>query len=263
MKFVEDTPVPAPKTYWLEKDNPILGRPFFVMEKVEGEVPIPWNFKDHPIFPYPEKRRQMAKNLIQVLADYQAIDWRKCSEFLPVPLEETDPARMEIARWERNIEHFKIVPQPLLREVSLWLKRNMPKTPFFTLTHGDFRLGNFIWRDDRIVAFLDWEMPGIGDPMMDLAWICWKLLRCDSPNLMCMLIEREEVYHIYEELRGTKVDEERIFYWEVLASYKLASVDISAARAFGEGKNRDVRIISMVESLHYECLKELSEMLNL
>ena len=139
----------------------------------------------------------------------------------------------------------------------------MPKTPFFTLTHGDFRLGNFIWRDDRIVAFLDWEMPGIGDPMMDLAWICWKLLRCDSPNLMCMLIEREEVYHIYEELRGTKVDEERIFYWEVLASYKLASVDISAARAFGEGKNRDVRIISMVESLHYECLKELSEMLNL
>lgn len=139
----------------------------------------------------------------------------------------------------------------------------MPRTPFFTLTYGDFRLGNFIWRDERIVAFLDWEMPGIGDPMMDLGWLCWKILRPDDPNLMCMLIEREELYRIYEELIGVKVDEERVYYWEVFTNYKMASINICAARAFSGGENRDVRLVYMIDFSHYFCLKELINLLNL
>ena len=38
LKLIEDTPVPAPKAYWLETDSHVLGRPFCVMEKIEGEV---------------------------------------------------------------------------------------------------------------------------------------------------------------------------------------------------------------------------------
>jgi aminoglycoside phosphotransferase (APT) family kinase protein len=123
-------------------------------------------------------------------------------------------------------------------------------------------MGNFIWRDDRIVAFLDWEMPGIGDPMMDLAWLCLKPMRPDDENLMCMLIERDALYRIYQELTGRKVNEERIFYWEVLSYYKLASIYISAIRAFSDEKTRDVRLVSLVDSYHYVCLQELADMLN-
>lgn len=262
LEVVENTPVPAPKPYWLEMDENILGRPFFVMEKVGGEVPIPWGFEDHEVFKDPERRLKMARNLIQVLADYQAIDWRStCTDFLPVPQKPTDPAEFELERWEKNIQKFKIYPQPLLKEVYFWLKENMPHTPVFTLTHGDFRLGNFLWRDEKIVAFLDWEMPGIGDPMADLAWIGLKILRSPNSNLMCMLIEREGLYRQYEELTGIKVDEERVFYWEVMAYFKLASVFISAIRAFSDGKNRDVRLVALQDSVHYACLKELTELL--
>jgi aminoglycoside phosphotransferase (APT) family kinase protein len=263
LKVVEDTPVPAPKAYWLETDEGILGRPFFVMEKVEGEVPIPWGFENHEVFQNPEKRWKMARNLIQVLADYQAIDWRaNCTDFLPVPQKDTDPAEFELERWERNIQKFKLYPQPLLREVYFWLKKNMPSTPKFTLTHGDFRLGNFIWREDKIVAFLDWEMPGIGDPMADLAWICLKLFRSPDSKLMCMLIEREDLYRLYEELTGNRVDEERVFYWEVMAYFKLASIFISGVRAFSDHRNRDVRLITLQDAAHYACLKELTDLLN-
>jgi len=263
LKVLEDTPVPAPKAYWLEMEEEILGRPFFVMEKVEGEVPIPWGFENHEVFKDPERRARMARNLIQVLADYQAIDWRKsCSDFLPVPEKPTDPAEFELERWGSNIERFKIYPQPLLKEVYYWLKRNMPSTPRFTLVHGDFRLGNFIWRDDRIVAFLDWEMPSIGDPMADVAWLCLKVFRHNRPDLMCMLIERDRLYQLYEELTGYPVDEERVFYWEIMAYFKLASVFISAVRAFSDGRNRDVRMITLQDGFHYACLKELTELLN-
>jgi aminoglycoside phosphotransferase (APT) family kinase protein len=262
LEVVENTPVPAPKPYWLEMDESILGRPFFVMEKVEGEVPIPWGFENHEMFKDPERRLKMARNLIQVLADYQAIDWRKtCVDFLPVPQKPTDPAEFELERWEQNIQKFKIYPQPLLKEVYYWLRENKPYSPIFTLTHSDFRLGNFIWRDDRIVAFLDWEMPGIGDPMADLAWMCLKILRSPDSNLMCMLIEREDLYRYYQELTGISVDESRVFYWEVMGYFKLAAVFISAIRAFSEGKNRDVRLITLQDSVHYACLKELTELL--
>jgi aminoglycoside phosphotransferase (APT) family kinase protein len=262
LEVIENTPVPAPKPYWLELDETKLGRPFFVMEKVEGEVPITWGFEQHEVFRDPKRRLKMARNLIQVLADYQAIDWRKtCTDFLPVPRKPTDPAEFELERWENNIQKFKIYPQPLLKEAYFWLRRNKPQTPVFTLTHGDFRLGNFIWREDGIVAFLDWEMPGIGDPMSDLAWLCLKIFRSPNSNLMCMLIEREDLYRYYEELTGFKVDENRIFYWEVMAYFKLASVFISAVRAFSDGKNRDVRLIALQDSIHYACLKELTELL--
>jgi len=38
LKTVHGTEVPVPKVYWLEMDSQILGRPFGVMEKIEGEV---------------------------------------------------------------------------------------------------------------------------------------------------------------------------------------------------------------------------------
>ncbi len=35
---------------------------------------------------------------------------------------------------------------------------------------GDSRLSNLIYRDRRVVAVLDWEMCGIGDPLQDLGY---------------------------------------------------------------------------------------------
>ena len=42
--------------------------------------------------------------------------------------------------------------------------RNAP-----VLLHGDFWPGNMLWRDDRLVGVIDWEEPGMGDPLADLA----------------------------------------------------------------------------------------------
>ena len=38
------------------------------------------------------------------------------------------------------------------------------------LVWGDARLSNLIYRDFEVVAVLDWEMSGIGDPLLDLGW---------------------------------------------------------------------------------------------
>lgn len=38
-----------------------------------------------------------------------------------------------------------------------------------TLLHGDFWPGNTVWRDDQLVAVIDWEDAKIGDPLADFA----------------------------------------------------------------------------------------------
>jgi aminoglycoside phosphotransferase (APT) family kinase protein len=35
---------------------------------------------------------------------------------------------------------------------------------------GDARLSNLIYRDFEVAAVLDWEMCGVGDPLLDLGW---------------------------------------------------------------------------------------------
>jgi len=37
------------------------------------------------------------------------------------------------------------------------------------LLHGDFWPGNILWADDKIVAPIDWEDAGLGDPLLDIA----------------------------------------------------------------------------------------------
>lgn len=43
-------------------------------------------------------------------------------------------------------------------------RRNPP-----VLLHGDYWPGNALWRDDRLVAIIDWEDAAVGDPLADLA----------------------------------------------------------------------------------------------
>jgi aminoglycoside phosphotransferase (APT) family kinase protein len=37
------------------------------------------------------------------------------------------------------------------------------------LLHGDFWPGNVLWREDKLVAVIDWEDAKLGDPLTDLA----------------------------------------------------------------------------------------------
>jgi len=262
LKALEATPVPVPKVYWLEVDRRYLERPFFIMELVEGEIPIPWGFQNHECYRDPVKKRQMGRQLVWVLAQLHRVDWRGLGldRYLELPPEGQKPAQREIDRWWNNLERCRLGPEPILAEARLWLQENAPATERLTLVHGDYRLGNFIWRDERIVAFLDWEMVGIGDPMSDLAWLCMKDWSPVEPDRVCNLLDKREVYDYYQELTGIEVKEECIFYWTVLSHFKLAVIIICGVRAFIDKKNADLRLLTLNSLYDFE-LRELIDLL--
>ncbi len=260
IKGLQDTPVPVPRVYWLEQDPAVLGRPFFVMEKVEGEVPLPWRTGHPTAYDDPEQRARMADDFVQALADLHTQDWRALGlEALGVPQDETAYARSELRRWEQVLQENQLLPQPILWEALRWLKAHLPAAEHTTIVHGDYRLGNFIWRDGSIAAFLDWEMVGLGDPMSDMGWVCMKRLRGRSP-LLVGLIEREEFLRRYQELTGFNTSEESLYFWQVMGYFKLGAIHLAGIRACADQLKQDIRLAIWEFDLPL-LLNELCELL--
>ena len=235
------TPVRAPRVYWYERDPAVLERPFYVMEHIAGHVPLPVVVDGKPVFT-PDERARLGEDFVANLAALHAVDWRGAAlEFLGVPDEGSGAAARELARWEGYIARADSPPRPILSDALRWLRRALPATDTVTLVHGDYRTGNFLVADGRIAAMLDWEMVHLGDPMEDLGWACMTLWRGESPY-MCHLLERERLYARYEELSGRRVDAERVRFYEVLATVKMAAIMLTGIHAWREGRTRDLRM---------------------
>lgn len=260
LKALQNSPVPVPPVLWLERDPAVLGKPFFLMERVEGEVPLLWRSGRASAQEDPAQRARIADQFLQVLAHIHTADWQALGlEALGVPQDEAAFARKELRRWERALQENQLVPQPVLREALRWLKSRIPPARYTTLVHGDYRLGNFIWREGRIAAFLDWEMVDIGDPMSDVGWACMPRFAGRS-GLIMGLYEQEDFFRHYQERTGFKLDKESVFWWQVFGYFKLGTIQLAGIRACAQRMKRDIRWM-VIEFDYYQLLSELGQLL--
>ncbi len=242
LQALEATPLPTPKVYWYEDDPKLLGGPFFIMEKIEGEVPNPWSRAGKQAYAEAARRGKLPRSFVETLAELHNLDWRAAKlDFLGVPGEGKDFARREIAKWESLIEQSRHDPEPVLTELLMWLKDNAPPVQRLALVHGAYRTGNLIIKDDAIAAVIDWELQVIGDPMYDVAYVLSDLNREGSPLLSCV-VERDFFLDYYQRLTGLTIDFEVCRYYEILYMMRSAAFWISASSLFAEGKNKDLRL---------------------
>ena len=242
IKALEATAAPTPKAYWYEEDPSILGGPFFVMEKVEGEVPNPWSRAGKQFYAGAAKRGKLPRSFVEALASLHNLDWRGAGlDFIGVPGDGKDFALREIAKWESLIDQSIRKPEPVLIELLMWLKANAPETWRLAFVHGAYRTGNLIIKDDAIAAIIDWELQVIGDPMYDVAYVLSNLNREGSPLLSCV-VEREFFLDYYQQLTGLTIDLEVCRYYEILYMMRSTAFWLSASGLFAEGRNKDLRL---------------------
>ena len=242
IKALEATSVPTPKAYWYEEDPSILGGPFFVMEKVEGEVPNPWSRAGKQFYAGAAKRGKLPRSFVEALASLHNLDWRGAGlDFIGVPGDGKDFALREIAKWESLIDQSIRKPEPVLIELLMWLKANAPETWRLAFVHGAYRTGNLIIKDDAIAAIIDWELQVIGDPMYDVAYVLSNLNREGSPLLSCV-VEREFFLDYYQQLTGLTIDLDVCRYYEILYMMRSTAFWLSASGLFAEGRNKDLRL---------------------
>lgn len=242
---LSDDPLPSPRTPWFERDPGVLERPFYVMEKLPGEVPIPvpGTTGEGPFDA--AERAALAPQVMRALAALHAVDWRaRGLDFLGVPVP-GDVASREVARWQARIDASGLAPDPVLAEALLWLRRHAPTSDRVALLHGDYRLGNWLVERDpagaRLAGILDWEMVHLGDPIEDVAWCISHLWRGQTPRAAC-LAAPDDLVALYEEAAGRAVDRDVLRYYEVLAVVKMAAIMLTGIRAFRDGRTTDLRM---------------------
>ena len=229
----EHTDVPLPPVHWFEDDESVLGAPFFVMGKVEGNVPADnppytqtgWLFDEAT----PAVRRRTVENGLDALARIHQADWRKLElDFLDKPQYGATGIDQQITYYERSLDWAANgKPQPIAEAALEWVKANKPTgEQHIALAWGDARINNQMFDDNgNVVAVFDWEMVTLADPMMDLAWWhfldrhfheAWPAPRMDG------FPTREQMLARYEELTGSTPHD--IEFYEVFAGLRFAVV---------------------------------------
>ena len=236
MEMLAPTGIPVPKMRWYEEDANVLGQPFYVMERVEGVIPA-----DHPPFAHggwlfdatPTQQSELVRSALSVLAELHRLDWRGLGfEFLARPEYGATPFGQQLGyhammlRWAAAGRAMPVVEAALA-----WLEAKRPAhEPAPSLTWGDARIGNMIFRDFRPVAVLDWEMVTLGPGEVDLAW--WLVLdRYHTEGVGASPLPgfptRAQVVAQYEDIVGRRVQD--LFYYEVWGAFRFALVLIRIA----------------------------------
>jgi aminoglycoside phosphotransferase (APT) family kinase protein len=244
LRALHGSAVPVPEAWWMSDDPAILGDPFFVCSRSPGEAPIPWVTSKTAAFA-DSYRVPLGHQFVDALAAIHTHDWRNgplndgCTD-----LNLQNVASVEVERWARLHERWKLRPFPMIHWALNWLRANLPVAPAISIIHGDYRLGNFLERDGQITAILDWELVHLGDPHEDIGWACLPQYEGGS-GLVCRLIGRDEFFRRYERATGIAVDPTSLRFYTVLSLLKLALTHMAAVRCFEDGRVDDIRLPAM------------------
>jgi aminoglycoside phosphotransferase (APT) family kinase protein len=167
------SPVPIAPLVGYEQDTGVLGRQFFVMGFVDGEVPkVSPSYTTTGFFAdaTPDQRRAMVADGLRRLAEIHAVDWRDGFAWLVPPGVEPGTAH-QLDLWEAFVRReLGERNHPTVDRALAWLHANRPAGEPTAVTWGDGRLGNIIWRGFRCVCLTDFENVAVASPDQDLGW---------------------------------------------------------------------------------------------
>jgi aminoglycoside phosphotransferase (APT) family kinase protein len=228
---------------WLCADPLVLGAPFFLVDRLEGES-VGRRVVREPALT--EARRRLSRQMGEQLARIHRIDGtQERLAFLPRPPEGMSPARAAVENAAAQLDRFG-EPHPALELSLRWLRGRAPECSAPVLVHGDFRVGNLMVGPQGLVGVFDWEFSHIGDPAEDLAWPCVRSWRFGQDHLRLGGVGApEEFWQAYEAAGGRKVDAAAVAYWEVLGNFRWAVGCISQANRHLSGQEPSIEFASL------------------
>ncbi|BBX93822.1 phosphotransferase family protein [Mycolicibacterium boenickei] len=225
----ELTDVPVPNVRWMDTTGEVLGTPFFLMDRVDGQVPpdvMPYTFGGNWFADAPlERQRELQDSTVEVLAKLHAIP--DAAERFGFLSEIDPPGDTPLRRhfgWLKDWYEYAVPDigrSPLVERALAWLEENFPEDVAASdsvLIWGDSRIGNVLYDNFRPSAVLDWEMATIGPRELDVSWIIFAHMvfqelagMAGLPGLPDVMRE-EDVRATYRELTGAELGDLRWFY---------------------------------------------------
>lgn len=191
LQLLHSRGLPVPRPVLVDESGDLFPTPVLVVEYVEGEtVSAPADLNGY------------LEQAAAVLARIHGVRDSPTLSFLP-RLDQRPgprPAWLDASLGEERIREALEVARPVARENDLVLR------------HGDFWPGNLLWRDGVLVAVIDWEDAGIGDPLADLANSRLELLWALGPEAMTGFTNRY--------LARSAINSGNLPYWDLVAALR-------------------------------------------
>jgi aminoglycoside phosphotransferase (APT) family kinase protein len=224
--------VPVPKVLWEEPDPSVLGRPFFVMERVDGRIP-----PDYPGYLFSGWVKELAADAqavvldstLRTLAAIHTVDRNAAGlDFLPgVGIDR------ELRYWYDYLRWAEVHDVTIERGYELCLANRPATEPPVGLVWGDARLGNLVFGDRlEVVAVLDWEMALLGPAELDLGWYLFldRIMLRFTPQLEGFG-ERDAAIRTYEGYLGRSIED--LHWYEAWAGVRAAAINHRLERLRG------------------------------
>jgi aminoglycoside phosphotransferase (APT) family kinase protein len=202
--------LPTPAIPVLSSDPVVDGRPFVLMDAVDGTRIETAGAEQRPL--------DIAASAVRVLKRLHAVplDQTGIGSEAPVGLQ------AEMLRWLWVLERAPDELTGRAGDLGGLLAARTPAERKPSLVHGDYHYGNMLFRGAEVVAVLDWEIAQIGQPLLDLGCLCIVSHRrryAGAPNPGGSIdVPIEDLYRLY----GADADEMR--WYLALSLYKYAAI---------------------------------------
>jgi aminoglycoside phosphotransferase (APT) family kinase protein len=196
IKRLREVGYPVPQVTLLEREQSPFGKPFVIMEKIEGQVM--WAQMDTA---NETVRAEWVAQFCELFVRLHRLDWR-------LFVEEAEQSRFQdpyafVDDWLRASHQFiSQFPDSGFRVVVEWLENQRARVPCQkpAPTHNDFHPGNVLVQHDRSPIVIDWTGFRISDARFDLAWTLVLAEAYMGP------MWRETILREYEAFSGETVD---------------------------------------------------------
>ena len=230
LRILAKTEIPVPVVHWHEPDPAVLGAPFYVMSRVDGDVPTdmpPYHSGGWVTEVSPAERERMWWSGVSILAQVHALDVAGLGlDFVDQLNYGPTGLSQRLAYYEHYLDWAYTGTVPVAAASLAWLREHQPTEDAEpVLLWGDSRIGNIIYAAGEPAAVLDWEMATLGQPEEDLAWF----LLLDRHHSEGVGVARlpgfptpAQTIERYEHLSGRAPA--HMDYYEVLSAMKFAVV---------------------------------------
>jgi aminoglycoside phosphotransferase (APT) family kinase protein len=200
LQILKSAGLPTPTPFYYDESGQIFSTPYIIIEFIEGQTQFTTsNLTDFIL--------QLAINLIKIhCTDCSKLDLA----FLP---KQDEIVAEKLGKRPENLDES--LDEDLIRDTleSFW---PIPRGNKDVLLHGDFWLGNVLWKEGQLVAVIDWEDAAIGDPLADFANSRLEILWAFGIEAM------NDFTHQYKSRMPT-IDFSNLPHWDLCAALRPAS----------------------------------------